>query len=77
MTTDLTTRPATTAAGTAALMTALLAACTAFQLNASMLSPALVTMARELHTDETNTGLSQTVFFTASAMFSLFLPRYS
>ncbi|MFH8223631.1 MFS transporter [Streptomyces sp. NPDC018057] len=77
MTTDLTTRPAKTAAGTAALMTALLAACTAFQLNASMLSPALVTMARELHTDETNTGLSQTVFFTASAMFSLFLPRYS
>ncbi|MFB7600298.1 MFS transporter [Streptomyces sp. NPDC056160] len=77
MTTDLTTRPAKTAARTAALMTALLAACTAFQLNASMLSPALVTMARELHTDEANTGLSQTVFFTASAMFSLFLPRFS
>nr|BFD81366.1 MFS transporter [Streptomyces sp. Xyl84] len=77
MTTDLTTRPARTAAGTAALMTALLAACTAFQLNASMLSPALVTMARELHTGEADTGLSQTVFFTASAMFSLFLPRFS
>lgn len=77
MTTDLTTRPARTAAGTAALMTALLAACTAFQLNAGMLSPALVTMARALHTGEADTGLSQTVFFTASAMFSLFLPRFS
>ncbi|MFG3552543.1 MFS transporter [Streptomyces sp. NPDC047725] len=77
MTPDLTVRPAKTAAGTAALMTALLAACVAFQLNASMLSPALVTMARELHTDEAAAGLSQTVFFTACAMFSLFLPRFS
>nr|WP_019544331.1 MFS transporter [Streptomyces sulphureus] len=58
-------------------MTALLAACVAFQLNASMLSPALVTMARELRTDEAATGLSQTAFFTACAMFSLFLPRFS
>ncbi|AEW98414.1 uridine transporter UriT [Streptantibioticus cattleyicolor] len=77
MTTDSATRPVRTAAGTAALMTALLAACVAFQLNASMLSPALVTMARELHTDDAGAGLSQTAFFTASAMFSLFLPRFS
>ncbi|QHF95806.1 MFS transporter [Streptomyces sp. NHF165] len=63
--------------GTTALLTALLAACVAFQLNASMLSPALVTMARELHTDEAATGLSQTAFFTACGMFSLFLPRFS
>ncbi|MEW2455870.1 MFS transporter [Streptomyces albus] len=77
MTPDLTARPAKTAAGTAALMTALLTACVAFQLNASMLSPALVTMARELRTDEAGTGLSQTAFFTACAMFSLFLPRFS
>ncbi|MEV0598893.1 MFS transporter [Streptomyces sp. NPDC050315] len=77
MTSELSTRPPKAAAGTAALMTALLAACTAFQLNASMLSPALVTMARELHTDEAGTALAQTAFFTASAMFSLFLPRFS
>lgn len=60
-----------------ALMTALLAACVAFQLNASMLSPALVTMGEELKTDQAVIGLSQTWFFTAAALFSLFLPRLS
>lgn len=59
----------------AALMTALLAACIAFQLNASMLSPALVTIEKELHTDSAAVGLSQTAFFTSAALFSLFLPR--
>jgi len=59
------------------LMTALLAACIAYQLNASMLSPALKTMARELNTTESAVGLSQTVFFTLAALFSLFLPRFS
>ncbi|MEE9097934.1 uridine transporter UriT [Pseudarthrobacter phenanthrenivorans] len=74
----------TTLAGTktgrgniAALMTALLAACVAFQLNASMLSPALVTMGQELKADQALIGLSQTWFFTAAALFSLFLPRLS
>lgn len=61
----------------AALTAALLAACVAFQLNASMLSPALVTMARQLNTDESTIGLSQTLFFTLAALFSLFLPRLS
>lgn len=60
-----------------ALMVALLAACVAFQLNASMLSPALVTMGKELNTDQASIGLSQTWFFTAAAVFSLFLPRLS
>ncbi|WP_240051188.1 MFS transporter [Pseudonocardia sp. EV170527-09] len=59
------------------LVVAVLAACVAFQLNASMLSPALVTMARELGTDDATVGLSQTMFFTLAAMFSLFLPRLS
>ena len=59
----------------AAVMTALLIACFAFQLNASMLSPALVTMEKELHTDANTIGLTQTVFFTGAALFSLFLPR--
>ncbi|MCC3296004.1 MFS transporter [Arthrobacter sp. zg-Y411] len=56
-------------------MTALLAACVAFQLNASMLSPALVTIEEELNTTSAAVGLSQTAFFTAAALFSLFLPR--
>lgn len=57
------------------IMAALLAACFAFQLNASMLSPALVIMEKELNTDAATIGLTQTVFFTAAALFSLFLPR--
>ena len=57
------------------LMTSLLVAIFAFQLNASMLSPALVTMQNELATTEAAIGLTQTVFFTAAALFSLFLPR--
>ncbi|WP_423724446.1 MFS transporter [Arthrobacter gengyunqii] len=59
----------------AALMTALLAACVAFQLNASMLSPALVKIEEELNTTSAAVGLTQTAFFTAAALFSLFLPR--
>ncbi|PXX43636.1 MULTISPECIES: MFS transporter [Aquitalea] len=61
--------------GVASLMTALVAACVAFQLNASMLSPVLVTIARELQASDGAVGLSQTAFFTAAALFSLFLPR--
>lgn len=77
MTTHL-DRPDTGSRGRiATLVAAVLAACVAFQLNASMLSPALVTMARELRTDEATVGLSQTMFFTLAAMFSLFLPRLS
>lgn len=60
---------------TAAVMTALLVACFAFQVNASMLSPALRLMAKELKTTDDVIGLTQTVFFTAAALFSLFLPR--
>lgn len=60
---------------TAAVMAALLVACFAFQLNASMLSPALERMAKELKTTDDVIGLTQTVFFTSAALFSLFLPR--
>ncbi|EPI61803.1 hypothetical protein HMPREF1578_00624, partial [Gardnerella pickettii JCP8017B] len=45
-----------------ALMTALLVAIFAFQLNASMLSPALATMTHELKTTDTQIALTQTVF---------------
>ena len=58
-----------------ALMAALLVAIFAFQLNASMLSPALTTMEHELNTTSAQIGLTQTVFFTSCALFSLFLPR--
>ncbi|GAA4697376.1 Major Facilitator Superfamily protein [Promicromonospora umidemergens] len=57
------------------LMIALLSACLAFQLNASMLSPALVTMERELHATGAQIAATQTAFFTAAALFTLFLPR--
>lgn len=68
---------ATDKKGIISLMVALLAACVAFQLNASMLSPVLVVMAGELHTNEVTVGLSQTAFFTSTALFGLFLPRLS
>jgi MFS family permease len=58
-----------------ALMAALLAACVAFQLNASMLSPALASIQEELAVSAAAVGLTQTAFFTAAALFSLFLPR--
>lgn len=63
--------------GIGLLMTVLITAAIAFQLNASMLSPVLATMARELSTDEAATGLTQTAFFTGGAMCGLFLPRLS
>jgi len=56
-------------------MAALLAACLAFQLNASMLSPALVSIERQLRATAPEVAATQTAFFTAAALFSLFLPR--
>lgn len=58
------------------LMLALLVAVFAFQLNASMLSPVLATMERELDASTAQIGLSQTAFFASAALFSLFLPRW-
>lgn len=60
--------------GITLLMSVLITAAVAFQLNASMLSPVLPTMARELGTDEAAVGLTQTAFFTCGAMCGLFLP---
>ncbi|MHA2789447.1 uridine transporter UriT [Corynebacterium sp. S7] len=59
-----------------AILLALLIAVFAFQLNASMLSPALATMEVELNASAAQIGLTQTAFFTAAALFSLFLPRW-
>lgn len=58
------------------LMIALLVAVFAFQLNASMLAPALATMEVELDATTAQIGMTQTAFFTAAALFSLFLPRW-
>lgn len=60
----------------AALVVALLVAIFAFQLNASMLSPALATMQQELDATTAEIGLTQTAFFTAAALLSLVLPRW-
>ncbi|MGW8379441.1 MFS transporter [Streptomyces sp. ODS28] len=57
------------------LVTALLAACFAFQLNASMLSPALKSIQDTLGATSAEVGMTQTAFFTSAALFSLFLPR--
>ncbi|MCI2423849.1 MFS transporter [Saccharopolyspora sp. K220] len=69
--------PAGKAGKVGGLMAALLAACIAYQLNASMFSPVLATMAQELQTTDSAIALSQTIFFTVAALFSLFLPRLS
>ncbi|OHF36125.1 MFS transporter [Corynebacterium sp. HMSC074A01] len=58
------------------LMLALLTAVFAFQLNASMLAPALATMQVELDATASQIGMTQTAFFTAAALFSLFMPRW-
>lgn len=58
------------------LMAALLVAVFAFQLNASMLAPALATMETELNATTAQIGMTQTAFFTAAALFSLFMPRW-
>ncbi|MCK0114026.1 MFS transporter [Ornithinimicrobium sp. F0845] len=68
--------PRRTTGSVPALVAALLAAIFAFQLNASMLSPVLATMERELDTTAAQIGLSQTAFFASAALFSLFLPRW-
>lgn len=59
------------------LMIALLMACMAFQLNATMLNPVLVTIAHSLNSTEATIGLSQTAFFMSAALFSIFIPRLS
>lgn len=50
-----------------ALMIALFVSIFSFQLNISMLSPALASMEYELHISQVQVGLIQTVFFTSAA----------
>lgn len=74
--TDTSTQRRTPASGTFGVVMALLAAIVAFQLNASMLSPVLATMEKELDTTAAQIGVTQTAFFTAAALFSLIMPRW-
>jgi predicted MFS family arabinose efflux permease len=59
------------------ILTPLLGAAVAFQLSASMLSPVLVTMERQLHASVVSVSLTNTMGFLAMAIFSLFVPRLS
>ncbi|KJY43034.1 multidrug ABC transporter [Streptomyces sp. NRRL B-1568] len=74
-TTDNRLSPAGRPVRVGVLVTALLTACIAFQLNASMLSPALKNIEDSLGASSAEIGLTQTAFFTSAALFSLFLPR--
>lgn len=69
--------PTVSAGAAATLVAVLMVAVFAFQLNASMLSPALATMEKGLDATAAQIGLTQTAFFTAAALFSLFLPRWA
>lgn len=59
------------------LLAALLAAVISFQLNATMLNPAIADMQRRLGATAGEVGLQATVFFMSAALFGVFLPRLS
>lgn len=59
------------------VLTALLIAVASFQLNATMLAPAVGSMAAELHTTLSTIGLSTTVFLFVAGLAGVFLPPYS
>ena len=64
---SLPVQPSKTSAATVIpLMIALLVAVFAFQLNASMLAPALATMETELNATAAQIGMTQTAFFQLS-----------
>lgn len=59
------------------LLIALLVAVASFQLNATMLAPAIQSMATSLHTSTSNIGLSSTLFLFAAALAGIVLPPLS
>lgn len=59
------------------VLTALLIAVASFQLNATMLAPAVGNMAAELNTTLSTIGLSSTVFLFVAGLAGVFLPPYS
>ena len=60
-----------------ATVTALLFGVVAFQLNASMVAPAVPEMARNLHSTPSLVGISQTLFFLVGGIAGIVLTRYS
>lgn len=63
--------------GIPATLTALLLGVIAYQLNASMVSPAVPGIARSLHTTADRVAISQTVFFLVGGITGVVLARYS
>src|ERR1700675_2700531 len=60
-----------------ATMTALLLGVIAFQLNASMVAPAVPEIARKLQSTPGMVGISQTLFFLVGGIAGIVLTRYS
>src|SRR3984957_16510939 len=60
-----------------ATLTALLVGVIAFQLNASMVAPAVPEIARKLQSTPGMVGISQTLFFLAGGIAGIVLTRYS
>lgn len=69
--------PTARAPGVGRLLAALLAAVITFQLNATMLNPAIDDMQRRLGATAAEVGAQSTVFFLSAALFGVFLPRLS
>lgn len=59
------------------LVAALIGAVVLFQLNATMLSPAVTDLGERLDAGADQVGLQATVFFLSAALFGVFLPRLS
>lgn len=58
-------------------LTALIVAVIAFQLNATMLNPAVQNMKEVLQATDAEIGRSSALFFLATALFGIFVPRLS
>ena len=60
-----------------ATLTALLVGVISFQLNASMVAPAVPEIARKLNSNPSTVGISQTLFFLVGGIAGIVLTRYS
>ena len=59
------------------LLAALLGAVVLFQLNATMLNPAVTDLGARLRASTEQVGMQATIFFMSAALFGVFLPRLS
>src|ERR1700733_5109486 len=74
---DADARNAADATKKGATLTALLCGVIAFQLNASMVAPAVPEIARTLRSTPSLVGISQTLFFLVGGIAGIVLTRYS